>query len=80
MQLPTAGDFLLSRRTTRAERCTPKTTEADLAAAEYNLKKLLKSISAKAEPGVGVMTPGLALKSAFLWFFWLYLRPITLQN
>ena len=36
-----------------------------LAATAYNLKKLLKFITTKVEPGVGVMPPGLALKSAF---------------
>ena len=48
-----------------------------LAATAYNLKKLLKFITTKAEPGVGVMTPGLALKSAFLWFFRPCFRPVT---
>ena len=48
-----------------------------LAATAYNLKKLLKFITTKAETGVGVMTPGLALKSAFLWFFRPCLRPVT---
>jgi hypothetical protein len=48
-----------------------------LAATAYNLKKLLKFITTKAEPGVGVMTPGLALKSAFLWFYGPCFRPVT---
>jgi hypothetical protein len=66
-QRRTAGDlaiadfqFLSGRKTARAERCPPRTNEADLEATAYNLKKLLESISAKAEPGVGVMTPGFA--------------------
>jgi transposase len=48
-----------------------------LAATAYNLKKLLKFITTKVETGVGVMTPGLALKSAFLWLFGPCLRPAT---
>ena len=51
-----------------------------LAATAYNLKKLLKFITTKAETGVGVMTPGLALKSAFLWFFGPCLTPVIAQN
>ena len=38
---------------------------------------LLKFITTKAETGVGVMTPGLALKSAFLWFYGPCFRPVT---
>ena len=49
-----------------------------LAATAYNLKKLLKFITTKAETGVGVMTPGLALKSAFRWLFGPCFRPVTL--
>jgi hypothetical protein len=48
-----------------------------LAATAYNLKKLLKFITTKAETEVGVMTPGLALKSAFLWFFGPCFRAVT---
>jgi len=51
-----------------------------LAATAYNLKKLLKFITTKVEPGVGVMAPGLALKSAFLLLFGPCLRPVTVQN
>jgi transposase len=51
-----------------------------LAATAYNLKKLLKFITTKVEPGVGVMTPGLALKAAFLWLFGPCFRPVTVQN
>ena len=51
-----------------------------LAATAYNLKKLLKFISTKVETGVGVMTPGLALKSAFLSLFGPCFRPETVKN
>ena len=39
-----------------------------LAATAYNLKKLLKFITTKAETGVGVMTPGLVLNRLFFGF------------
>ena len=51
-----------------------------MAATAYNLKKLLKFITTKAEAGVGVMTPGLALKSASRWPFGPCLWPVTAQN
>jgi len=51
-----------------------------LAATAYNLKKLLKFIRTKVETAVGVMTPELALKTVFLWFFLPCLTPQTARN
>jgi hypothetical protein len=51
-----------------------------LAASAYNLKKLLKFITTKVETAVGIMSPELALKLAFLWFFRPCLTPQTVQN
>ena len=48
-----------------------------LAATAYNLKKLLKFITTKVETAVGVMSPELALKTVFLWFFRPCLTPET---
>jgi len=48
-----------------------------LAATAYNLKKLLKFITTKVETAVGVMSPELALKTVFLWFFGPCLTPET---
>ena len=51
-----------------------------LAASAYNLKKLLKFIKVKVETAVGVMSPELALETAFLWFFRPCLTSETVQN